>query len=168
MASANKNAPRNGVSTDAEDDSFALVRDFRKIYRKNWRQITSISPGEFALRTYEHIFKRANVRKLPYDILDVNVVSKTFYGRLIKLQMFLVCVGTGLVLLLCSGVHILNVILEVRWHVLNGDRRYWSAFFIYSSWFCGAPVGFFLSAIDTQKLRKRNIYVCQLSAHPVA
>lgn len=65
----------------------------------------------------------------------------------------------GLVLLICSGVHILNVILEVRAHLLSGSKRNWSSFFIFASWFFGTPIGFILSGVDTQKLRKRNIYV---------
>lgn len=35
----------------AEENNFPIVRDFKKVYRKNWRQITSISPGKTANTT---------------------------------------------------------------------------------------------------------------------
>jgi hypothetical protein len=56
-------------------------------------------------------------------------------------------------------VHILNVLLELRYHILNPKERNWITVLIHSTWFYGAPIGFILSAVDTQKLRKRNIYV---------
>lgn len=41
--------PTNGAETTQnvpDDGDFAIVRNFKQVYRRNWRQITSISPGD--------------------------------------------------------------------------------------------------------------------------